>query len=257
MEDEATLMSYERPDPERGPYTPRNDDDLPFDRSGFDARGRGGAGRPPVPLTLVISAVVLLVLIIAVVLFYRAGVRSPGEAPPVIEGAGGVAGAAPDEAQPLDRDADIEIFDPLDAQVDLAPPPEAPGQRPPPLTTDQPAAPPARPAQTPPTASQPTPPRPEPRPTPQPQPQAQPQATGGGASVQIGAFSTEAAAERAYAEVAAAFPQFASGRTRGIQRVTTSDGRTVFRTTVNGLSAQDARAFCGAMRATGRDCIVQ
>lgn len=75
--------------------------------------------------------------------------------------------------------------------------------------------------------------------------------------MQIGAFSTEAAAERAYAEVAAAYPQFASGRTRGIQRVTTSDGRTVYRTTVNGLSAQDARSFCGAMRASGRDCLVQ
>lgn len=251
-------MSYERPDPERGPYTPRNDDDLPFDRSGFDARGRGG-GRPPLPLTLVISAVVLLVLIIAVVLFYRAGVRSPGEAPPVIEGAEGVTGVAPDAAQPLDRDADIEIFDPLDEQVDLAPPPEAPGQRPPPLTTDQPATPPTRPLETSPTTGQQPAPRPEPRPTPpaQPRPQPQPQPAGGSASVQIGAFSTEAAAERAYAEVAAAFPQFASGRTRGIQRVTTSDGRTVYRTTVNGLSAQDARAFCGAMRATGRDCLVQ
>lgn len=249
-------MSYERPDPERGPYTPRNDDDLPFDRSGFDARGRDG-GRPPLPLTLIISAVVLLVLIIAVVLFYRAGVRSPGEAPPVIEGAEGVAGVAPDAAQPLDRDAEIEIFDPLDGQVDLAPPPEAPGQRPPPLTTDQPVTP-AQPvpprAETPETPT----PRPEPRPTPPPaQPQPQPPVAGGGASVQIGAFSTEAAAERAYAEVAAAFPQFASGRTRGIQRATTSDGRTVYRTTVNGLSAQDARAFCGAMRASGRDCIVQ
>ena len=251
-------MSYERPDPERGPYTPRNDDDLPFDRSGFDARGRGG-GRPPLPLTLVISAVVLLVLIIAVVLFYRAGVRSPGEAPPVIEGAEGVTAAAPDAAQPADRGADIEIFDPLDEQVDLAPPPEAPGQRPPPLTTDQPSTPPTRPVETPPTTVQQPAPRPEPRPTPpaQPRPQPQPQPAGGSASVQIGAFSTEAAAERAYAEVAAAFPQFASGRTRGIQRVTTSDGRTVYRTTVNGLSAQDARAFCGAMRATGRDCLVQ
>lgn len=253
-------MSYERPDPERGPYTPRNDDDLPFERSGFDARGRGGGGRPPLPLTLVISAVVLLVLIIAVVLFYRAGVRSPGEAPPVIEGAGADAGAAPEDAQPLDRDADIEIFDPLDEQVELAPPPEAPGQRPPPLTTERPTTP-VEPA--PPAVRQPTLPGPDPRPEPrasppaQPRPQPQPQPTGGGASVQIGAFSTEAAAERAYAEVAAAFPQFASGRTRGIQRVTTSDGRTVYRTTVNGLSAQDARAFCGAMRATGRDCIVQ
>lgn len=251
-------MSYERPDPERGPYTPRNDDDLPFDRSGFDARGHGG-GRPPVPLTLIISAVVLLVLIIAVVLFYRAGVRSPGETPPVIEGAGDVAGAAPDAAQPQGDEAQIEVFDPLDEQVDLAPPPEAPGQRPPPLTADQPVTPGQPPVQpTQPRAETPTPPRQQPTTPPPPRPQVQPPApSGGSASVQIGAFSTEAAAERAYAEVAAAFPQFASGRTRGIRQVTTSDGRSVYRTTVNGFSAQDARAFCGALRASGRDCLVQ
>lgn len=250
-------MSYERPDPERGPYTPRNDDDLPFDRSGFDARGYGrSGGRPPVPITLVVSAIVLLVLIIAVILFYRAGVRAPGEAPPVVGESGAAAGSAP-EAEALNRDAEIEIFDPNDSNVDLAPPPEAPGQRPPPLTG------PETPAETaplepssPPVAEQP---RPAPtQPTPRPAPtQPTPAPAGGGASVQIGAFSTEAAAERAYAEVAAAFPQFASGRTRGIQQVTTSEGRTVYRATVNGFSASDARAFCGAMRAQGRDCIVQ
>jgi hypothetical protein len=249
-------MSYERPDPERGPYTPRNDDDLPFDRPGFDARGHGrSGGRPPVPITLVVSAIVLLVLIIAVILFYRAGVRSPGEAPPVVGESGVAAGTAP-EAEALNRDTEIELFNPDDSNVDLAPPPEAPGQRPPPLT--EPEAPaaetPARPG-TPPVSEQPrpTPPPTQPRPAP-----SQPAApAGGGAAVQIGAFSSEAAAERAYAEVAASFPQFASGRTRGIQQVTTSDGRTVYRATVNGFSAQDARAFCGAMRAQGRDCIVQ
>lgn len=248
-------MSYERPDPERDPYTPRNDDDLPFERSGFDARGYGrGGGRPPVPVTLVVSAIVLLVLIIAVILFYRAGVRSPGEAPPVVGESGAAAGSAP-EAEALNRDTEIEIFDPNDSDVDLAPPPEAPGQRPPPLTgsetpvDDAPGAPP--------TAEQPrpTPPPALPRPTPS---QPTPAPSGGGsAAVQIGAFSSEAAAERAYADVAASFPQFAAGRTRGIQQVTTSDGRTVYRATVNGFSAADARAFCGAMRAQGRDCIVQ
>lgn len=249
-------MSYERPDPERGPYSPRNDDDLPFERPGFDARGYGrGGGRPPVPITLVVSAIVLLILIIVVILFYRAGVREPGAAPPVIGESGAVAGAAP-EAEALDRDAEIEVFDPNDSEVDLAPPPETPGQRPPPLTgADEPVgttpADPDNPTSPPDLDDEP----PAPRPTPS-QPPAQPTPSGGGASVQIGAFSTEAAAERAYAEVAAAFPQFASGRTRGIQRITTSDGRTVYRTTVNGFSAQDARAFCGAMRATGRDCVV-
>ena len=132
-----------------------------------------------------------------------------------------------------------------------------PGQRPPPLTgQDDPAAP---GADAPPTAdaTRPTPPPAQPpRPAPS-QPTPTPAPAGGGAGVQIGAFSSEAAAERAYAEVAAAFPQFASGRTRGIQQVTTSDGRTVYRATVNGFSAQEARAFCGAMRAQGRDCIVQ
>lgn len=246
-------MSYERPDPERGPYTPRNDDDLPFDRSGFDARGQGG-GRGPLPLTLIISVGVLVALIVAVILIYRAGVRAPGEAPPVIEGGQGVAAAAPDSAQPP-AGPQIEIVDPGEGDVALAPPPEAPGQRPPPLTSDTATTPPTQPAQ-------PTQPRVEApaaqRPTPPTTPPARPQTPAGGrAAVQIGAFSTEAAAERAYADVAAAFPQFASGRTRGIQQVTTSDGRTVYRTTVNGLSAEDARAFCGALRASGRECLVQ
>ena len=246
-------MSYERPDPERGPYTPRNDDDLPFDRSGFDARGHGG-GRPPLPLTLMISAGVLLILIIAVVLFYRAGGRDPGATPPVIEGAEGVATTAPETAEGEAGGAQIEVFDPLDEQIEGAPPPQAPGQRPPPLTNEtQPVAP-----TTPPRAETPT--AIEPRPTPPPaRPQAQPPAAaaGGGSAVQIVAFSTGQAAERAYADVAAAFPQFAAGRTRGIQRVTTSDGRTVYRTTVQGFSAPEARAFCGALRAAARDCLVQ
>jgi hypothetical protein len=246
-------MSYERPDPERGPYTPKNDDDLPFDRSGFDARGYGrSGGRPPVPITLIVSAVVLLVLIIAVILFYRAGVRAPGEAPPVVGESGAAAGSTP-EAEALNRDTEIEIFDPNDSDVDLAPPPETPGQRPPPLTGPETPTEASPSPANPPAAEQP---RPTPAPTPAPS-QPTPAPSGGGASVQIGAFSTEAAAERAYADVASAFPQFASGRTRGIQQVTTSDGRTVYRATVNGFSASDARAFCGAMRAQGRDCIVQ
>ncbi|MBN8552757.1 MAG: SPOR domain-containing protein [Caulobacterales bacterium] len=245
-------MSYERPDPERGPYTPRNDDDLPFDRSGFDARGHGG-GRPPLPLTLLISAGVLLILIVVVVLFYRAGVRDPGATPPVIEGSEGMATTAPDAARAEGEAAQIEVFDPLDEQLQAAPPPEAPSQRPPPLTNDTAAVAPT----TPPRAEGATPAEQRPTPPPQRPPVQPPAPTGGRAAVQIGAFSTEQAAERAYADVAAAFPQFATGRTRGIRRVTTSDGRTVYRTTVNGLSADEARAFCGAMRASGRDCLVQ
>ncbi|WP_262423000.1 hypothetical protein [Brevundimonas denitrificans] len=43
-------MSYDdnnRNDPDRGAYTPPDDDDLPFRRGGFDARG--GLPRSPFP----------------------------------------------------------------------------------------------------------------------------------------------------------------------------------------------------------------
>ena len=253
-------MSYERPDPEHGAYTPPDDDDLRFDRRSYDPRGGygGPAEKRPLPLTLIASAVVLLVLIIAVVLFYRSGVRGANDAPPVVGEAGALVGAAPDEAQPLDPSAQIELYDPTAPDgVELAPLPEAPGQRPPPLVEERPveepttSGPPPVEADEPPSRPQGTTPADPERPT------APPPTTSGGAAVQIGAFSSREAAERAYAEVAASFPQFATGRTRGIEQVTTSDGRTVYRTTMNGFSGEQARAFCGAMRASGRDCVVR
>ena len=43
-------MSYDdnnRNDPDRGAYTPPDDDDLPFRRGGFDARGGANSGVSP------------------------------------------------------------------------------------------------------------------------------------------------------------------------------------------------------------------
>ena len=61
---------------DRGAYTPPTDDDLPFNRGGYDPRrGGGGGGAKAPPMTLIISGVVLLLLIIAVVGDYRAGPR--------------------------------------------------------------------------------------------------------------------------------------------------------------------------------------
>ncbi|MFY7720180.1 MAG: SPOR domain-containing protein, partial [Brevundimonas sp.] len=59
---------------DRGAYTPPTDDDLPFNRGGYDARraGGGGGGAKAPPMTLIISGAVLLLLIIAVVVYYRA-----------------------------------------------------------------------------------------------------------------------------------------------------------------------------------------
>jgi len=62
-------------DPDRGAYTPPTDAPL-----SFDARQpvRGGG---PAPVMLILSALVLIALVVAIVMFYRSGVREAGEAP--------------------------------------------------------------------------------------------------------------------------------------------------------------------------------
>lgn len=257
-------MSFDdRPGPDRGAYTPpTGDDDLPFNRNGFDARRP--AARRPVPLTLIVSAIVLLVLLVAVVLFYRSGVRSAGEAPPVVgEPVGDLTAPAPVDAQPLDPEAGLDVYsgaaDPS-AEPQFVPPPEQPQPRPAATTVEPlaPAAPATRaPAAPAPAATAPTPAPARPAPAEKADPAPPPAATSGGSAVQIGAFSTRAIADREYAAVAAAFPQYASGRSKGVEQVTTSGGQTVYRTTFNGFSRDQARAFCAALQAAGRDCLVR
>ncbi|MNJ20132.1 Cell division protein FtsN [compost metagenome] len=75
--------------------------------------------------------------------------------------------------------------------------------------------------------------------------------------MQIGAFSSTAIADREYAAVAARFGQYASGAEKRVQEVTTASGSTVYRTTFTGLSRERAVAFCNALKAAGRDCIVR
>lgn len=238
-------MSYDddqRPR-DRGAYTPPTDDDLPFKRGGFDAR-RGPPAKAP-PVTLLVSAAVLLVLIVAVVLFYRSGLRASDDAPPAIgTPVAQLKVEAPLEAQPVDPEAGVGLYDET----------EAPGT--PPAFTAEPETPQPRPA--PAAVAEPTPPpaaRPTPAPTPAPAPAAN--GAGGSSAVQIGAFSSTAIADREYAAVAARFPQFARNATKRVQEVTASNGSTVYRTTFTGLSAGDARAFCAAIEAGGGDCLVR
>ncbi|RZJ85659.1 MAG: SPOR domain-containing protein, partial [Brevundimonas sp.] len=84
-----------------------------------------------------------------------------------------------------------------------------------------------------------------------------PPAAGGSASVQIGAFSSTAIADREFAAVAGRFSQYASGAGKRVQEVTASNGSTVYRTTFTGLSRERAVAFCNALKAAGRDCLVR
>lgn len=253
-------MSHEDPrgrserDHGRGAYTPPTDDDLPFNR-GYDARrAPSGPSRPPV--TLMVSVAVLLALIVVVVLFYRSGLRASEDAPPAVgEPVGELRVEAPVDAQPVDPEAGVSVY--ADAQtpgpVTFAPPAAEP------LPREALPVPTAAPAARAPAGPAPVPARP-----------ADPvgealvradRAAGtpatGSASVQIGAFGSTAIAEREYAAVASGFPQFASGTGKRVQEVTSSNGQTVYRTQFTGLSPERARAFCAALRAAGRDCLVR
>ena len=66
-----------------------------------------------------------------------------------------------------------------------------------------------------------------------------------------------AIADREYAAVAARFGSFASGAEKRVQEVTAANGSTVYRTTFTGMSRDRAVAFCNALKAAGRDCIVR
>ena len=243
-------MSYDDQRPndsrDRGAYTPPTDDDLPFNRGGFDARRSPPAKAPPV--TLIISAVVLLLLIVAVVVFYRAGIRSPNDAPPAVgTPVGTLKVEAPIDAQPIDAEAGVGVYrdeaEPAGAAPTFTPPPETVLPRPAPrsLVPETPAPTPAAPVVRPaaPAAPAPTP------------------AAGGSSGVQIGAFSSTAIADREFAAVAARFPAVARGAEKRVQEVTASNGSTVYRTTFTGLSRDQAQAFCAAIKAAGDDCLVR
>jgi len=253
-------MSHEdpyRPNPgrDRGAYTPPTDDDLPFDRGGYDPRrgggpaGGGGAKAPP--LTLIISGVVLLVLIVAVVLYYRAGPRSSDDAPPAVGApVGDMKADAPVDAQPVDPEAGIDVYSTAEAPTatpTFTAPPEAVQPRPLPQPVE--AAPLPAPA------TRPTPPATTPAPAEKAEPAAP--AAGGTSGVQIGAFSTPAIAEREYGQVVARYSSLTRGATRRVQEVTSSSGSTLYRTTVTGLSREQATALCNAIKAAGDDCIVR
>jgi hypothetical protein len=190
---------------------------------------------------------VLLLLIIAVVVYYRAGPRSSNDAPPAVGTPVVVMKAdAPLEAQPIDPEAGIDVYDAAEAPTaapTFTPPPEVAQPRPAPLPagTTAPVAP--RPAPvTPPPA------RTEPRP---------PATVGGTSGVQIGAFSTPGLADREFAAIVGRYPQFTAAADKRVQEVTASNGSTVYRTTVTGLSRDQATGLCDAIKAAGGDCFVR
>jgi outer membrane biosynthesis protein TonB len=270
-------------DHDRGAYTPPTDAPL-----SFDAR-QPVRGSRPLPWTLILSLLVLIGLAAAIFLFYRSGVRQAGE-PPQAVGApvGDMKGPPPAGSQPQDPAAGLQIYrsesgepaQAVPAQPQFVPPPEQPQARPAPPVAVQPLPPaPAAPAsapvlRAPQPAPQPPPkpvtvlaPKPAPPPQPLPKPIVKPPApkpapapaakAGGAAAVQIGAFSSQALADKGWSDAAAIAPGAAAGKGKQVEEIE-KDGHTLFRTAVTGFSSREAAAgFCSQLKAAGKSCFVK
>ena len=117
-------------DHERGAYAPPTDPPLSFNPRQPVRRARA------VPVTLIISVLVLAGLVAAVFVFYRAGVRQAGQPPQTVgEPIEAIRAPAPAEAQPQDPAAGLEIYrggeggSAAPATPKFTPPPEQPQAR--------------------------------------------------------------------------------------------------------------------------------
>jgi hypothetical protein len=245
-------------DHERGAYTPPTDAPL-----SFDAR-QPVRGSRPAPFTLIASGFVLILLVAAIVLFYRAGVREAGQAPATVgTPVGPISTAPPPGSQPADPAAGLQIYKGESGETagsaapTFAPPPEQPAPRPAPtapVATAQlpPAAPagagrlkPAQPLEAPP---KPAAPKPAPKP-------AAPAA--GGFSVQIGAFSSQALADKGYVDAGRIAGVDIAGKSKQVEAIERG-GSTLYRTSVAGFASRaQAASFCGELKAAGKACFVK
>lgn len=262
-------------DADRGAYTPPTDAPL-----SFDAR-QPVRGSRPAPLMLIVSVLVLVLLVAAIIAFYRGGARQAGQAPQAVgTPVGAIKTPAPVDAQPTDPAAGLQIY--KSEGTETAPegptftaPPEQPQPRaapaaPVPSTALRPAQPApvaAAPASVPPPVAAapapkttPTPPAPAPKTAavttpalkttppaaPAPKTPAAAPASAGGFVVQIGAVGSQAQADQSYAAATAI-----AGGGKG-KRVEAVPGKGLFRTQVTGFATRaEAQAYCAKLKAAG------
>jgi len=262
-------------DQDRGAYTPPTDAPL-----SFDAR-QPVRGSRPLPLTLIVSGLVLILLVAAIVVFYRSGVREAGQAPATVgQPVGPITAAAPPDAQPADPAANLQIYKPEEpgaapAAPTFTAPPEQPQPRvaapTAPVQTAQlpPASPaaaglkPAQPAPAPAPVAK-APPAPAAKPAPAPAPAAKaaapapkPAAAPGGFAVQIGAFSSQSQADQGYNDAGRIAGVDIAGKFKYVEPIQ-KNGSTLYRTSVRGFASRaQAAAFCAELKAAGKNCFVK
>ncbi|WP_428682250.1 SPOR domain-containing protein [Sphingopyxis sp.] len=78
--------------------------------------------------------------------------------------------------------------------------------------------------------------------------------TGGSATIQLGAFSSEAAAGNAWTNLSKRFPYLA-GLGKSVSPVKSGD-KTVYRLRASAGSAANAASLCGKLRVAGENCVV-
>jgi len=258
----------------RGAYTPPTDEPLHFDAR----RPRSGGGGTP-PTTLLISAVVLLMLVGGAFVYYRSGIRHDGQAPAVVGTPVGGKSEAPASSQPSDPAEGLQVYNSENAQANAAPPPtlapapeeplpriSPPAAKAPVAEAELPSAPPAQTASAAPVKAAPVKPS-RPAPTIEqlasnaatPKPAAATPAKGavGAAAVQIGAFSSNAQADKGWNDVARIAPGRMLGKGKRVETVEKGDA-TLYRTFVTGFASRDdASAFCDEIKSAGKSCLVK
>lgn len=254
-------------DNERGTYTPPTEDHL-----NYDSR-RTAPKRDQTPITLIASFIVLVVLLLAVVLFYNSGLNTR-KVTDVGDPLTAYKDGSIEEAKPL---SDEDLLDPSVSQeahasgaapvfandteapqareASSAAAPGAPSSNDnllPPAT--QPTQP-TQPAQPAPVATKPA----EPVKVAEGKPEMKPVAApvSGGASVQIGAFSSQAIADREFAALASSYGLFLGGTRKVVEKVD-RDGSTFYRTSFTGFASKEkAQQFCNALKSAGKTCFVK
>ena len=265
-------------DHDRGPYTPPSEPPLAFD----PRRPVRGAG--PAPVTLIVSALVLVGLVGGVIYVYRGGVRHGNQPPaPVGQPLGDIKGAAPPDAAGNDAAPGL-VIEKVDASNNpeavnaaLAPPPEQPQPRAPVVVMAPPVAPPAAPPAKPaeklavlkPPAAPPSvgaladaaerkPVKMLAKPPAAPPAEKAAVAPPAGANwVQIGAFTSTAQAEKGWTDIARLEPAAMAGKGKKLEAIT-KGGVAYYRTYVTGFSSHaDAVKFCVRLTAAKKPCIVK
>jgi hypothetical protein len=266
-------------DHDRGAYTP------PSDRLAFDPREPVRSG--PAPVTLILSALVLIGLVGGVAFIYRHGARHPGAAPAQVgTPVGEMKSAPPADANAAPAQLSVQKVN-ANAMPNFAPAPEQPGQLP--VVTPGSGAPQGVPAAAPP----PPPPaaatstavaKPPAKPltiasladaavarppakaavkpkaaviaTPPAAPAAIAAAPGAG-WVQIGAFSSPALAATGWSDIARLEPGPMAGKGKKVEAVSAGD-KTLYRAYITGFANKPAaQAFCDKLRGAGKNCFVK